>query len=84
MGKLMKMSGTATIKNILKIKGTMETGIEASVAKMEMPSSFELLYSEDIWICDTGASSHSSKSNCEAMNIKSNDSQSLRHFGKAV
>ena len=60
------------------------TELEASIVKMEMPTSFELLYSDDIWICDTGASSHSSKSNNGAKNVKANGSQSLGHAGKAV
>ena len=60
------------------------TELEASIVKMEMPSSFELLYSDDIWICDTGASSHSSKSNRGAMNVTANGSQSLGHSGKAM
>ena len=54
------------------------------MVKMEMSTSFELLYSDDIWICSTGASSHSSKSNSGAKNVKANGSQSLRHSGKAV
>ncbi len=49
-----------------------------------MSASFELLYSDDIWICNTGESSNSSKSNHGAMNVKSNGSQSLGHSGKAV
>ena len=60
------------------------TEIETSNVKMEMSTSFELLYSDDIWICDTGASSHSSKSNSGAKNVKQNGSQSLGHSGKAV
>ena len=60
------------------------TEIETSNVKMEMSTSFELLYSDDIWICDTGASSHSSKSNSGAKNVRSNGSQSLGHSGKAV
>ena len=58
--------------------------MEASVVKMKMPSLFELLYSDDIWICNTVESSQSSQSNCGAMNVKSNSSQSLCHSGKAV
>ena len=57
---------------------------EASIVKMEIPSSFELLYSDAIWICDTGTSSHLSKSNVGAMNVTANDRQSLGHSGKAV
>ena len=57
---------------------------EASTVKMKMPASFELLYSDDIWICNTGTSSHSSKSNNGAKNVKANGSQSLGHSGKAV
>ena len=60
------------------------TEIETSNVKMEMSTSFELLYSDDIWICDTGASSHLSKSNSVAKNVKQNGSQSLGHSGKAV
>ena len=51
------------------------TELEVSIVKMEMPSSFELLYLDDIWICDTGASSHLSKSNVGAMNVTANGSQ---------
>ena len=45
---------------------------------------FDLLYSDDIWICDSGASSHSGKNKRGAKNIKSSGSQSLGHTGKAV
>ena len=60
------------------------TELETPIVKMEMPSSFELLYSNDIWICDTGASSHLIKSNVGAMDVTANGSQSLGHSGKAV
>ena len=60
------------------------TELETSIVKMEMSTLFELLYSDDIWICNTGASSHSSKSNSGAKNVKANGSQSLGHSEKAV
>ncbi len=36
--------------------------VKASMIKMDMPKTFDLLYSDDIWICDSGVLSHSSKS----------------------
>ncbi len=58
--------------------------VEASMIKMEMPMTFKLLHLDNIWICDPGALSHSSKSKRGAKNVKSLGSQSLGHNGKAV
>ncbi len=45
---------------------------------------FELLYSDVIWICDSGASSRSGKNKRGAKNIKSSSSQSLGRTGNVV
>ena len=63
---------------------TTTESVETPTIKMEMPMTFELLYSDDIWICDSGASSHSGKNKRGAKNIKNSGSQSLGHTGKAV
>ena len=63
---------------------TTADSVETSTIKMEMPMTFDLLYSDDIWICDSGASSHSAKNKRGAKNIKESGSQSLGHTGKAV
>ena len=45
---------------------------------------FELLYEDDIWIGDTGASNHSCKSKTGARNERSANSECLGHAGEAV
>ena len=49
-----------------------------------MPVSFELLKQEDIWICDTGASTHSTYNKGGATNERQTGSASLGHAGTAV
>lgn len=58
--------------------------VEASAMGLEMPVSFALLAHEDIFICDTGASSHATNSKKGATNIRMNGSSSLGHAGEAV
>ena len=63
----------------------MEQGSkQVAAAELEMPVSFDLLYADDIWIGDTGASCHSSKSKRGASNERSSGSASLGHAGEAV
>lgn len=62
----------------------METFEEAAAAQLDMPVSFDLLYQDDIWICDTGASSHSSNSRSGAQNERKSGSTSLGHAGEAI
>ena len=50
-----------------------------SAAKLEMPASFEIIYQNDIWICDTGASSHLTNSKIGANNVRDSGSVSFRH-----
>ena len=57
---------------------------EVAAAELEMPVSFDLMYANDIWIGDTGASCHSSKSKQGASNKRSAGSASLGHAGEAV
>ena len=52
--------------------------------KLMMPVSFELLKQEDIWICDTGASTHSTYNKGGATNERQTGSASLGHAGTAV
>ena len=49
-----------------------------------MPTTFEILYEDDVWICDTGASSHSTNNKSGARNEKTSGSASLGHTGEAV
>ena len=58
--------------------------IEVSATKLEIPASFEILYQNDIWICDTGASSHSTPYRLGARNERASGSASLGHAGEAV
>ena len=58
--------------------------LEVSAMKLNMPISFELLGESDIWICDTGASSHSCGDNSGAINVRESGSTSLGHAGAAV
>ena len=58
--------------------------IEVSATKLEIPASFKILYQNDIWICDTGASSHSTPYRLGARNKRASGSASLGHAGEAV
>ena len=53
--------------------------IEVSAAKLDMPTTFEILYEDDVWICDTGASSHSTNNKLGARNEKNSGSASVGH-----
>ena len=51
---------------------------------LETPVPFALLAQEDIFICDTGASSHATNNKKGATNIRVDESSSLGHAGEAV
>ena len=55
-----------------------------SAAKLEMPALFEIIYQNDIWICNTGALSHSTNSKIGAGNIRYSGSASIGHSEQAV
>ena len=57
---------------------------EMAATKLDMPKSFEMLYQTDIWICDTGASSHSTNNKIGAENERRSGSASLGHAGEAI
>ena len=61
-----------------------ESRTEVSAAKLYVPMSFEMLYDRDMWISDTGASSHSTNNKTGATNERKFGSASLGHAGKAV
>ena len=72
--------------NDMRLNHSLKTGkvmkndkvdLELSAAKMEMSTSFEILYVSDIWICDTGASSHSTNNATGAKNVQDSGSPSL-------
>ena len=60
------------------------SGAEVSSAGLDMPSTFDILYKSDVWICDTGASSHSTNNYTGATNERECGSSSLGHMGSAV
>ena len=73
------------IATIVACDGVIEIGIiEASAIKLDIPMLFDLLYSDAIWICDSGALGHLSKRKRGARNLKGPGSQSLGHSRKAV
>jgi hypothetical protein len=57
---------------------------EVSTLKLGIPMPFKVLYNSDMWISDTGASSHSIKNKSGATNKRQCGSASLGHVGKAV
>ena len=59
-------------------------GKEVSAQQLMIPTSFEMLSQQDIWICDTGASSHSTNDKSGATNEKNTGSASLGHAGQAL
>ena len=48
-----------------------------------VPTSIKMLSQPDIWICDTGASSHSTNKKSGAKNERNTGSASLGHAGQA-
>ena len=66
---------------------TANTGVstnEATVANLEMGVSFEMLSDGEIWICDTGASCHSTNDITGASNQREYGSASIGYAGEAV
>jgi hypothetical protein len=57
---------------------------EMSAAKLDVPMCFEMLYESDIWIDDSGTSSHSTNYKTGAVNERQFGSASLGHTGEAV
>jgi hypothetical protein len=58
--------------------------VELMLAKLELPATIELLSQLDIWICDTGASCHSTYSPVGAINIRNSGISTVGHIGQAV
>lgn len=54
------------------------------LAKLELPATIELLSQLGIWICDTGASCHSTYSPVGATNIRNSGISTVGHVGQAV
>ena len=50
----------------------------------EVPASMDVLRDANIWICDSGASNHSTNSDVGARNKRDTTSASLGHVGQAV
>ena len=50
----------------------------------EVPASMDILRDANIWICDSGASNHSTNSDAGARNKRETTSASLGHVGQAV
>ena len=79
-------------KPVTKIRKIEETGSaeimledgEVSASQLTIPTSFGVLQQTDVWICDTGASSHSTNSSSGGQNVKDTGSASLGHAGQAL
>ena len=54
------------------------------MSKVDVPMTMDILSEDDIWICDSGASSHSTKSEKGARNKKDTSSTSVGHAGPAI
>ena len=57
---------------------------EVALSKMDVPTTMDILSENDIWICDSGASSHSTKLEVGARNKKESSSTSVGHTGPAI
>ena len=57
---------------------------EVAMSKLDVPMTMDILSEDDIWICDSGASSHSTKSEKGARNKKDTSSTSVGHAGPAI
>ena len=49
-----------------------------------MPTSFEILYEGNVWICDTGASSHLTNDASETKNVRNSGSPGIGHTSESV
>ena len=58
--------------------------VEVANPDMEMPSSFEVLKESDVWICDSGASSHSTHCKMGGKNERAAGDPTLGQSGAAV
>ena len=57
---------------------------EEELALGKVPASMDALCDANIWICDSGASNHSTNSDAGARNKRDTTSASLGHVGQAV
>ena len=57
---------------------------ELSAAELEVPAKFEVLRDPDVWICDSGASCHSTNNSAGAVNVRASDVKTYGHHGDAV
>ena len=55
-----------------------------SASQLTIPTSFAVLQQIDIWICATGASSHSTNNSSGGQNVKDTGIASLGHAGEAL
>ena len=58
--------------------------VEMALSTIMVPESIDILQEDDVWICDTGASSHSSKSDKGVRSVKESNSTSVGHAGSVV
>eukprot|EP01082_Thalassiosira_pseudonana_P000326 g56.t1 g56 contig1:128372-129499(+) len=58
--------------------------VDVSAAKLETVGSFGMLQDNDTWICDTGATGHSTSNNIGARNAREAVSVSLGNAGQAI
>ena len=61
----------------LELGGTADREILS--ATIDQDFYFDLLYSPDVWICDTGASCHSMNNDTGATNVSDSLSESIGH-----
>ena len=65
------------VKLVSDCSKNVTKGTELLAAEMELPATFELLYESDIWVCNTGASSHSTNNDVGATNVQNSGKPSL-------
>ena len=75
---------SATLSETHETTADILKEIEVSGAGMEMTALISILHQDDIWICDTGASCHSTKSKVGAINERKSGSTSLGQAGEAL
>jgi len=72
------------INGRLALELEMMPGSKVLATTLDMPVLFEILYQDNIMICDYGASKNTVKSKLGAINERKSTSASLGHAGQAV
>jgi hypothetical protein len=78
-------SASPSIKVTLTLMGNVrKTGVNVMDLQAEKGNAMAILRDKNVWICDTGASTHVTRSSKRARNVRETQTYSLGHTDEAV